>query len=120
MKLYKYCRILGVITVSAIATVSIGASISPNKKVHEEIYTVMPEDNLWRIASKYSTDEDNIQEFIYEIKKDNPHIGNYLQVGQKLVIKKELADIAVSTNSAKIAKQYGLSGKKSNEILNQK
>lgn len=101
MKLYKYRRILGVIAVSAIGVVSIGASISPNKKVHEEIYTVMPEDNLWQISSRYCTDEDNIQEFIYEIKKDNPHIGNYLQPGQKLVIKKELADTAISTNSSK-------------------
>lgn len=101
MKLYKYRRILGVIAVSAIATVSIEASISPNKKVHEEIYTVMPEDNLWQISSRYCTDEDNIQKFIYEIKKDNPHIGNYLQVGQKIIIKKELADTAISTNSSK-------------------
>lgn len=62
---------------------------------------VMPEDNLWQIASQYCTDEDNIQEFIYEIKKDNPYIGNYLQPGQKLVIKKELADTAISTNSSK-------------------
>lgn len=64
MKLYKYRRILGVIAVGTIAIVSIGAGVSPNKKAHEEIYMVMPEDNLWRIASKYCTDEDNIQAFI--------------------------------------------------------
>lgn len=102
MKLYKYRRILGVIAVGVIGVVSIGANVSPNKKiVQESIYVVQKGDNLWQIASSYCSDEDNIQEWIYNIKKDNPHIGNYLQVGQKLVIKKELVDSGVSANSVK-------------------
>lgn len=99
MKWFRYHRIFAGLVVGGIAVLSIGAIDNTKAPPTENIYIIQKGDNLWRIASKYCSDEDNIQEFIYEIKKDNPHIKDYLQVGQKIVIKKELVDTGISTNS---------------------
>ena len=48
-------------------------------------------DSLWKIASEYHDDCDNILEDIYNIKKDNNLNNANLKVGQVLVIKKRLA-----------------------------
>lgn len=56
-----------------------------------EKYVVKEGDSLWKIASEYHDDCDNILEDIYNIKKDNNLNNANLKVGQVLVIKKRLA-----------------------------
>lgn len=56
-----------------------------------EKYVVKEGDSLWKIASKYNNDCDNILEDIYRIKKDNNLNNSNLEVGQVIVIKKRLA-----------------------------
>lgn len=101
MKLYRYRRILALAAAGAIAAVGFGAAAKPSPPMTEIVYTVNEGDTLWQIADSYIDDEENIQEFIYELKRNNPHIEKYLQPGQqiKIGIKKELADIGVSANS---------------------
>ncbi len=96
-RLYRYRRIFAIMAVGAVAVVSIGAT---NNEVppKESIYVVQEGDTLWNVATKYCSDEDNIQEVIWEIKKDNPHIADYLHPGDKLLLKKELLDTGISNN----------------------
>ncbi|WP_303997139.1 LysM peptidoglycan-binding domain-containing protein [Megamonas hypermegale] len=101
MNLYRYRRILALAAAGAVAAVGFGAAEKPSPPMTEIIYTVNEGDTLWQIADSYIDDEENIQEFIYELKRNNPHLEEYLQPGQqiKIGIKKELADIGVSANS---------------------
>lgn len=101
MKLYRYRRILALVAAGAVAAVGFGAAERPSPPMTEIIYTVQKGDTLWQIADRCIGDEENIQSFIYELKRNNPHIEEYLQPGQqiKIGIKKELADIGVSANS---------------------
>lgn len=87
MKWRKYRRILGVLAVSSIAVITLGAT-DKDKPIKEMVYVVQPGDTLWSIASKNVTDEDNILAYIHEMKKANPHIKTDLQIGEKIIIKK--------------------------------
>lgn len=87
MKWRKYRRILGVLAVSGIAVITLGAT-DEDKPIKEMVYVVQPGDTLWSVASKNITDEENILAYINEMKKANPHIKTDLQIGEKLLIKK--------------------------------
>lgn len=93
MRIYRYRRIIGLLALGAVAAVSIGAMENPkqDKPVIERVYIVKEGDTLWRIADECIDDTENIQEFIYDIKKSNPHVADGLQAGQKIVIKGKLA-----------------------------
>lgn len=105
MNLCKYRRLIALAVAGTIAAVGIGAATQPKQEETQEIvYIVQKGDSLWKIAGDFKTDEDDIREFIHQIKQDNPQlVEKYIQPGQKLKIsiKKELADTAISANSKK-------------------
>ncbi len=95
MKLYRYRRIIAIVAVAGIATVGIGAVKQSPPKMQETEYIVKPNDTLWHIARQYTSDEEDIREVVYDIRRDN-NIGNILPTGTKLLIKKEMPDAATS------------------------
>lgn len=103
MNLCKYRRLIALAVAGTIATVSIGAITQPRQEENKEIvYIVQSGDSLWRIASNFKTDEEDIREFIHHMKQENPQlVEKYIQPGQKLKIsiKKEPADTRISASS---------------------
>lgn len=66
------------------------SSIYTKQELFETKYIVKEGDTLWLIASKEISNEDNINEFIYQLRKDNNINDSSLEVGQVLIIKKRL------------------------------
>ena len=94
MRLYRYRRIFALLAIGAMATIGITNYTEPKPEpIFEEVYIIKDGDTLWKIASERTNDNINIQEYIFDIKKSNPHIDSELHAGEKIIIRtKKLAD----------------------------
>jgi LysM repeat protein len=60
--------------------------VDGSSKISYTKVTVYPGDTLWKIASKYNTDESDIRKKIYKIRKLNDLNSAIIMPGQELII----------------------------------
>ncbi len=69
------------------------------RDILDDLSMASANDTLWHIAQRYSNDEHDIREIVYNIAKDNNVQNGTIHAGQKLFIKKELLNVPASSNS---------------------
>lgn len=79
-------KLIVVIAICAIAATSGDFHFRFTEPAQEIVYTVQEGDTLWSIAEKHISDNENILEVIYNIKKDNDITSN-IYPGQQIIIK---------------------------------
>lgn len=85
-KLFKKILVLSILCVILIPLTSKALSPSSASKVSYSKITVCSGDTLWTIASENIRNNDDIREFVYNIKKINNLNSAIINPGQELLI----------------------------------
>ena len=86
MKKYLYIILLLLTTLNLYTVFAYGKPEFKNKAIIVERVVVKPGDTLWEIAQKSNSDNSDIREYIYEIKRKNTIENSTITPGDTILV----------------------------------